>query len=186
MTPACPLAFLCSYNPRMSLCVDKSCVLKWIGSWQGPACKVSMCARAKYTIRQCHSFPDILLLVFVPGVCSSVLRKNWRCTVPAAALGSRLLHPGMILVVIEDAKSREGLGRWKDYDLMWFLNLCENLSSFLKNENENYTVSRSLHLWLVCGHYWLLELLSGEIPAQGGHEGLAACACESPSPTVLA
>lgn len=30
---------------------------------------------------------------------------------PAAALGSRLLHPGMILLVFEDAKGREGLGR---------------------------------------------------------------------------
>lgn len=29
---------------------------------------------------------------------------------PAAVLGSRLLHPGMILLVFEDAKSREGLG----------------------------------------------------------------------------
>lgn len=30
---------------------------------------------------------------------------------PAAALGSRLLHPGMILLVFEDAKGREGPGR---------------------------------------------------------------------------
>lgn len=65
-------------------------------------------------LRQCHSFSGILLLFFIPGVFNSVLRKNWKCTVPAAALGSRLLHPGMILVVLEDAKNREGVGRQKD------------------------------------------------------------------------
>lgn len=52
-----------------------------------------------------------LLLVCV---CSSVLRKDRKCTVPAAALGSHLLHPGMNLLVFEDAKSREELRRHKD------------------------------------------------------------------------
>lgn len=71
-----------------------------------------MCARAKYivmTLPLCLT--SYLLLFMIPGVCSSVLREDWKCTVPAAALGSRLLHPGMILLVFEDAKGREGLGR---------------------------------------------------------------------------
>lgn len=35
MIPACPLPFLSSYNHRITLCVDKSCALKWTGNWQG-------------------------------------------------------------------------------------------------------------------------------------------------------
>lgn len=73
------------------------------------------------SLRHCHSVSHhILLLFIVPGVCSSVLRKDWKCTVPAAALGSRLLRPGMILLVFEDAKSRERFVRGKDcFHLMW-------------------------------------------------------------------
>lgn len=79
----------------------------------------------------------ILWLFIVPGVCSSVLRKDWKCTVPAAALGSGLLPPGMILLVFEDAKSREGIGGGQDcFHVMWVFSLCKNLASLKKQTNK--------------------------------------------------
>lgn len=77
------------------------------------------------SLRCCHPVSHHILLLFtVPGVCSSVLRKDWKCTVPAAALGTRLLHLGKILLEFEKAKSREGNTRLSS---MWFgFSLCES------------------------------------------------------------
>lgn len=113
--------------------------------WELTGLSLNCVPELNMLLRQWCSFCDVLLLFFIAGVCSSVLRKNWKCTVPAAALGSRLSHPGMILLVTERCKEQGGA--WKVKERLWAHVVFQLI---FKKEKRKYTKSRRLlcHLWV--------------------------------------
>lgn len=58
-------------NPRISLCMAKTCALKRMGNWQGLACNFTTCVRAKYIIK---ALPLCFSSYFIAFYCSRCLQ----------------------------------------------------------------------------------------------------------------